>query len=406
MFLFNFFSQLTANSPLKIGPEIAPSRKRKKASLPFATHWLSEANFAVSFLPQELAAFKPRCSPGDIGVPGTPNRGGHHSIRKIHLSSSPTGIPRNNRCIAVCSEPRQQAIEAQVWGTGVELCGLKISPGLMNPPKATRRSFSPKIVWGIFSAIVVGSTMFFFLDLYGEEFLTLKGWKTGGISELQSWAIGFDCVLTTLWYQGWWTYFPTFLRSYLEAQNPQNHRVVEEFQILAPQTMLCDSCTSTNFRSYGPPKFFNIAPENRPAQKERLAFQPPCFRGELLNFGGAPRKTNMSPRNRWLEDVFPTEIVRDMLVFGGVLQYIVPLMIWGAASHGPPCEQEGPTEDEVLRPILSLKLQLWSWPRSTNPRDPIAHLPRMVMEPKFPCFSFRWWYNPLLIIWCSVSQDP
>lgn len=146
MFLFNFFSQLTANSPLKIGPEIAPSRKRKKASLPFATHWLSEANFAVSFLPQELAAFKPRCSPGDIGVPGTPNRGGHHSIRKIHLSSYPTGIPRNNRCIAVCSEPRQQAIEAQVWGTGVELCGLKISPGLMNPPKATRRSFSPKIV--------------------------------------------------------------------------------------------------------------------------------------------------------------------------------------------------------------------------------------------------------------------
>ena len=34
-----------------------------------------------------------------------------------------------------------------------------------------------------------------------------------------------------------------------------------------------------------------------------------------------PRKTNMSPDNQWLEDVFPIEIVPflgDMLVFGGV----------------------------------------------------------------------------------------
>ena len=31
-----------------------------------------------------------------------------------------------------------------------------------------------------------------------------------------------------------------------------------------------------------------------------------------------PRKTNMSPENQWLEDVFPIEIVGDMLVFGSV----------------------------------------------------------------------------------------
>ena len=36
---------------------------------------------------------------------------------------------------------------------------------------------------------------------------------------------------------------------------------------------------------------------------------------------GTPRKTNMSPENQWLEDVFPIEIVPllgDMFVFGGV----------------------------------------------------------------------------------------
>ena len=35
-----------------------------------------------------------------------------------------------------------------------------------------------------------------------------------------------------------------------------------------------------------------------------------------------PLKTNVSPENQWLEDVFPTEIVPflgDMLVFRGVL---------------------------------------------------------------------------------------
>ena len=34
-----------------------------------------------------------------------------------------------------------------------------------------------------------------------------------------------------------------------------------------------------------------------------------------------PLKTNMSPENQWLEDVFPNEIVtfRDMLVFRGVI---------------------------------------------------------------------------------------
>ncbi len=37
--------------------------------------------------------------------------------------------------------------------------------------------------------------------------------------------------------------------------------------------------------------------------------------------GGTPRKTNMSPENQWLKDVFPIEIVpflEDMLVFGSV----------------------------------------------------------------------------------------
>ena len=34
-----------------------------------------------------------------------------------------------------------------------------------------------------------------------------------------------------------------------------------------------------------PPKF-NIAPENRESQKERIIFQPSIFRGELLNFQG------------------------------------------------------------------------------------------------------------------------
>ena len=30
----------------------------------------------------------------------------------------------------------------------------------------------------------------------------------------------------------------------------------------------------------------------------------------ILNFlGGTPRKTNMSPENQWLEDVFPIEII-------------------------------------------------------------------------------------------------
>ena len=34
------------------------------------------------------------------------------------------------------------------------------------------------------------------------------------------------------------------------------------------------------------------------------------------------RKTNMSPENQWLEDVFPIELIPfgDMLVFGGVLE--------------------------------------------------------------------------------------
>ena len=37
-------------------------------------------------------------------------------------------------------------------------------------------------------------------------------------------------------------------------------------------------------------------------------------------FKPTPWKTNMSPKNHWLEDVFPIEIVPlgDMLVFGGV----------------------------------------------------------------------------------------
>ena len=36
-----------------------------------------------------------------------------------------------------------------------------------------------------------------------------------------------------------------------------------------------------------------------------------------------PRKTNMSPENQWLEDVFPIEMapfLREMLVFVGVIQ--------------------------------------------------------------------------------------
>ena len=30
---------------------------------------------------------------------------------------------------------------------------------------------------------------------------------------------------------------------------------------------------------------FNISPEKLPSQKERIVFQPPFSRGELLNFG-------------------------------------------------------------------------------------------------------------------------
>ena len=36
----------------------------------------------------------------------------------------------------------------------------------------------------------------------------------------------------------------------------------------------------------------NIAPENRPSQKERLVFQPPFFRGKLWNFRGVSLKNN------------------------------------------------------------------------------------------------------------------
>ena len=45
-----------------------------------------------------------------------------------------------------------------------------------------------------------------------------------------------------------------------------------------------------------------------------------------LNTYFTPLKTNMSPENQWLEDVFPTEIVPflgDMLVFGGVSHFYV-----------------------------------------------------------------------------------
>ena len=44
-----------------------------------------------------------------------------------------------------------------------------------------------------------------------------------------------------------------------------------------------------------------------------------------LNTYVTPLKTNMSPENQWLEDVFPTEIVPflgDMLVFGSVSHFL------------------------------------------------------------------------------------
>ena len=55
--------------------------------------------------------------------------------------------------------------------------------------------------------------------------------------------------------------------------------------------------------------------ENRPGPERKLVFQPSIFRGELLVSGRdkhknfTPRKTNMSPKNQWLEDVFPIERV-------------------------------------------------------------------------------------------------
>ena len=56
-----------------------------------------------------------------------------------------------------------------------------------------------------------------------------------------------------------------------------------------------------------------------------------------------PLKTNMSPENQWLEDVFPTEIVLflwDMLVFGGVITllrrwFYSPIIIWQGDFYSP-----------------------------------------------------------------------
>ena len=55
-----------------------------------------------------------------------------------------------------------------------------------------------------------------------------------------------------------------------------------------------------------------------------------------------PLKTNMSPENQWLEDVFPTEIVPfsgDMLVFGGVY---MPLPVPGPGFLKSPFPRPGP----------------------------------------------------------------
>ena len=61
---------------------------------------------------------------------------------------------------------------------------------------------------------------------------------------------------------------------------------------------------------------------------EKLVFVRLCLCQGVGVFGATPLKTNMSPENPWLEDVFPTEIVPflgDMLVFGGVMF----LILWG-----------------------------------------------------------------------------
>jgi len=47
--------------------------------------------------------------------------------------------------------------------------------------------------------------------------------------------------------------------------------------------------------------------------------------GGFLKIVDTPRKTNMSPENQWLEDVFPIKnspFLADMLVFRGV--FLVP----------------------------------------------------------------------------------
>ncbi len=90
-----------------------------------------------------------------------------------------------------------------------------------------------------------------------------------------------------------------------------------------------------------------------------------------------PRKTNMSPENQWLEDVFPIEkspfvFVWDMLVFGGVTCWVTTVTMTYYDYVFPSLPDSTPGWKHLVNTWVSLPIKVYSMGPGVFARQPMV----------------------------------